>query len=91
VFAVESQLALLGSTASFLVTGPLVDRVLEPLVGTPAWKPLAPLLGAQPGAGMGLLEVMAGLAILAATAVTFGQRRVRRMEADLPDYAAEAA
>jgi MFS family permease len=91
VFAVESQLALLGSTASFLVMGPLVDQVLEPLVGTPAWTPLVPLLGAQPGAGMGLLEVMAGLSILAATAVTFGQRRVRRLEADLPDYAAEAA
>jgi hypothetical protein len=73
VFAVESQLALLGSTTSFLVVGPFVDRVLVPATG--------------PAAAMGLVAVLAGLGILAVTAVLFGLRRVRQLEAELPDYA----
>jgi MFS family permease len=91
VFAVQGQLALLGSTTSFLLIGPLVDRVLEPAVGGPGWAGLAPLLGSADGAGMRLLYVATGLILLAATALTFAQRRLRRLEIELSDYAPRLA
>jgi DHA3 family macrolide efflux protein-like MFS transporter len=86
VFALESQLALLGSTVSFLLIGPLVDRVIQPLVGTPAWLRVAPLVGSGPEAGIGLLLVVTGVLYLAASLLVFSLPSVRHMEAALPDY-----
>jgi MFS transporter, DHA3 family, macrolide efflux protein len=86
VFALDSQLALLGSTASFVLVGPLVDRVVQPLAGGPHWRALAPLLGAGPAAGMGLVLVVTGLLMLGATLLVFSLPAVRHMETGLPDY-----
>ena len=88
VFGLIGQLALLGSTTSFLLTGVLVDRVLQPAVDRPVWQWVAPFVGRGASAGIGLLLVVTGLLILASTALTFSQRAVRHLEADLPDYAA---
>jgi hypothetical protein len=65
-----------------------VDRVLEPALGSPAWRWAAPLVGRAPGAGMGLLLVVTGIVILAATLGVVAWPRVRRLETTLPDYAA---
>ena len=89
VFALESQLALLGSTVSFLLVGPLVDRVIQPLVGGPGWQWAAPLVGNGPAAGIGLLLVVTGVLYLGATALVFSVMAVRRMEAEMADYVAE--
>ena len=86
VFALEAQLALLGSTVSFLLIGPLVDRVIQPWAASPAWASLAPLLGTGSAAGIGLVLVVTGALLLASTLLVFGLRSVRRLEADLPDY-----
>src|SRR5262249_45818686 len=51
-FSVFGQLGFLASTTSFFLVGPLVDRVLEPAV-KPGWA-FTPIVGDQPGAGMGL-------------------------------------
>ena len=88
-FAVGEQLALLGSTASFLIAGPLVDRLLEPAVGTPAWQTFAPLVGSTRGSGIGLLEVVTGIILLVVTGIVFSIPRIRNIEKDLPDYAGE--
>ncbi len=90
VFALVGQLALLGSTTSFVLTGVLVDRVLQPAVGRPVWQWVAPLVGQAPSAGIGLLLIVTGLLIMGSTALTFSQRSVRHLEADLPDYVASA-
>jgi hypothetical protein len=67
--ALSGQLGYLGSTLSFVLVGPLVDRFLEPAVGRAAWWGLlAPILGSSKGAGMGLAIGAAGFLILAATA-----------------------
>jgi MFS family permease len=86
VFAVQGQLALLGSTTSFLLVGPLVDRVLTPFAEGPGWAGLAPWLGTGAGGAMRLLYLVAGVILLAATGVTFARREVRRLEVELPDY-----
>jgi MFS family permease len=91
IFAIIAQLGFIGATASFLLTGPLVDRVLEPAVATPRWQLFAPVVGNQPGAGIGLLLVVVGLIILTSTLAMYILPRIRRLEMTLPDYEAVAA
>jgi MFS family permease len=90
VFSIANQLGYLGATTSFLLVGPLVDRVVEPAVGKSGWASVAPLVGSQQGAGMGLVLVITGLIILALTSITFALPAVRRLEVQLPDYEATA-
>jgi MFS transporter, DHA3 family, macrolide efflux protein len=89
VFALAEQLFLLGSTASFLLTGRLVDGVLTPWASSPAWQPLAPLLGRGPVAAIGLVQLATGAVLLAGGVLTFSLRSIRRLEAGLPDYTAD--
>lgn len=86
VFALYEQLALLASTSSFLLTGILVDRILEPAVGMPGWGVVSGLVGNSPGAGIGLLQVVTGLLILLVTVLMWSWPLIRRMEEQLPDY-----
>jgi MFS family permease len=88
VFALLYQMMYIANPLSLLVTGPLVDRMLEPAVGSATWHVVAPLVGEQPGSGMGLLLFLAGAAILIMTALVYAMPKTRRVEADLPDYAA---
>lgn len=88
VFSVFNQLGFIGATTSFLLVGPLVDRVLEPAV-QPNWF-FTPLVGDQAGAGMGLVLVVVGGVILVMTTVVYGLRAVRHVETDLPDYQGQA-
>lgn len=88
VFAVTGQMFMLMTPFSFLITGVLVDRVLDPAITRPAWDTVAPLVGRGEGAGMGLLLMGTGLLILVATALALAYRPIRRLEADLPDFAA---
>ena len=88
LFAVVAQLGYLGATASFLLAGPLVDRVLQPGVDSAGWRPFAPLVGQGPGAAIGLLLFCTGLLMLLSTSLVYLLPSVRHLEAELPDYAA---
>lgn len=77
VFALVNQLGYLGATLSFLITGPLVDNLLE-------------ARASAPGEGMGLLLVGTGVIILILTLAVYALPAIRRLEAQLPDYAAVA-
>ncbi len=81
-FAALEQFFLVGSTASFLLTGPLVDRVLNP-VSTGTWARHWLMAGSQ--AGISLLLLMTGGLILSSTAIVFGQQPIRNLETILPD------
>jgi MFS family permease len=91
VFALLFQMMYIANPLSLLLTGPLVDRVLEPAVGAPWWKVVAPLVGSHPGSGMGLLISAAGIAIVILTLAVYAWPQTRSVEADLPDYAVHAA
>ena len=86
IFALNDQLSLIGSTMSFLLTGFLVDRVVNPAIGTTAWVFFESLLGNGPGAGIGLVEVITGLIILLTTLLLLSSAEIRDLEARLPDY-----
>jgi hypothetical protein len=91
VFAAMGQIATLTMPLAFLIAGPLTDRVAEPAVRSPGWKAAAWLVGAQAGAGMGLLLVVGGLATAALSLVAYALPALRRLEATLPDHAATPA
>ncbi|MEM8531080.1 MAG: MFS transporter [Chloroflexota bacterium] len=86
VFALLFQMMQLATPLSLLITGPLVDRLLEPAVGSPLWTIVTPIVGEQRGAGMGLLMVIAGCSMFFITLVVYSHPKVRRLENDLPDY-----
>ncbi len=73
--------------AAYLMAGPLVDHVFEPLMaprGALAGS-LGQLIGVGPGRGIGLLFIVMGLGVVAATALASGQASLRHLERDLPD------
>jgi DHA3 family macrolide efflux protein-like MFS transporter len=76
VFATISQLGLLASTTSFLLTGPLIDQVLEPR--------------GQPGAGMASILVVTGVIIIMMTLAVYAIPSIRQLESRLPNYAVTA-
>jgi MFS family permease len=78
IFSIIGQLGYLGATASFLLTGPLVDNILEPRAS-------------NPGEGIGLLLVGTGTAILVLTMIVYALPAIRNLESTLPDYESLAA
>ncbi len=86
VFAAVTQLAMLFSPISYLLAGPLADKVFEPAVGGAGWDVVAPLVGTHAGAGIGLMAVVAGVMVVFTGLVFYAMPSMRRMEATLPDY-----
>ena len=91
VFAAYLQVATLLQPLAFLVAGPLADRVFEPARRQPVWQSVGWLVGDRPGAGMGMLFVVAGALVLALSLAVYAIPAVRRLEADLPGHEAAAA
>jgi len=89
VFAVLDQIAMLLTPLAYLLVGPLADHVFEPAVGQAWWGRVAPLVGA--GAGMGLMYALAGVLTFSLTVLVYAVPAVRRLEAELPGYAAAGA
>jgi MFS family permease len=87
VFALLFQMMYVANPLSLLLTGLLVDQVLTPAVSTPGWAIVAPLVGSRSGSGMGLVLLVAGLLMFAATLAVYAWPRTRRVERELPDYA----
>lgn len=87
VFATLSQISIGLMPLAFVLVGPLADRVFEPAVGSSGWKVVAPLVGDAPGAGMGLMMLIAGSVIFTVTLLVYSRPSVRHLEVNLPDYA----
>ena len=91
IFALLFQMMYIANPLSLLLTGPLVDNVLEPAVDSPGWQVVAPFVGSQPGSGMGLLMLAAGVLMFASTALVYAWPKTRSVERDLPDHSAVKA
>jgi MFS family permease len=87
VFGVTGQIFTLTTPFSFLLTAWLVSNWLEPAVKQEGWANLAPFLGENEGAGMGLLLVITGAIILLTSLGMLAWRGVRELEEKLPSYA----
>lgn len=86
VFSMIWQIMDVTQPISMLLTGPLIDRVLEPAVGTAHWGIFAPLVGSQQGSGMGLLYIISGLLLMGGCLLFYVQPKIRTLETDLPGY-----
>ncbi|HUN09190.1 MAG TPA: MFS transporter [Aggregatilineales bacterium] len=90
VFAAIGQLTMLVTPLSPLLVGPLADNIFEPAAQAATWS-FAPLVGSGAGAGMGLMFGLAGILIAVLAAVCYAFPSVRRMEATIPDWQADAS
>lgn len=86
IFAVTGQIFTISTPFSFLLTAFLVDRILEPAVGTESWQIVAPIVGNSAGSGMGLVFVIIGIIIVGTTILIWLNRNVRSLEVNLPYY-----
>jgi MFS transporter, DHA3 family, macrolide efflux protein len=89
VFAAIQQMSMTLMPLSYLLVGPIADRVAEP-AARPGWM-FESLVGGGTGAGMGLMHVISGM-ILACIALAFYvQPLIRNLETLLPDYTLQVA
>lgn len=69
VLSISYQIAYGLAPISFLVVGPVVDRILEPMMQGDGVAVLVPIFGNTAGSGMGLMISGAGLVIMISTMV----------------------
>lgn len=84
VFAVWQMISLSMAPIALLSTGPLADRVLEPLMRSASTAQnlpgLAALVGAGPGRGVGLMFVLMGVIKIIVSIAGWMNRHVRDVE-----------
>ncbi len=93
VFAVWTVISRVTLLLAFALSGPLADRVFEPLLvaGGPLAATVGRWIGVGPGRGMGLMYIGLGVISLVATGLASLHRGLRRLEEDLPDAIEDAA
>ncbi|OJH40861.1 MFS transporter [Cystobacter ferrugineus] len=92
VFSIRRTGGELVAVAAYLLAGPLVDRVFEPLLaeGGPLARSVGVLLGTGPGRGLGLLFVCLGLLMALISVGGLLWPRLRGLDEELPDVTEEA-
>ncbi len=87
IFSARIVVTQLAATLAMILGGVLADGVFEPLMSGSSGlaRALAPLVGTGPGAGIGLMFVLAGVIGVAAAAAGYFYRPVRDVETLLPD------
>jgi MFS family permease len=93
VFAVRLMLAQISAPLSYLIAGPLCDKVFEPLMaaGGPLSGSIGRIIGSGPGRGIALLLIIMGLLTVVAPICGFLYPRLRLVEDELPDMVGEKA
>jgi MFS family permease len=82
MFALLGLLSQALTPLAYLGVGPLVDSILEPAVGRPGWRVVAPLVGDAAGAGMGLLMLIGGSVVVLVTLACYGRIAVWGVEVE---------
>jgi hypothetical protein len=78
---------------AFLTAGPLADYIFEPLMtegGALSNSLIARIIGVGPGRGIGLLFLICAFGGMITIASAWGNKKVRRIEFDIPDVIVEA-
>lgn len=87
VFAVRRMIAWSSLPLAYLISGPLADRVFEPLLaeGELLANSVGQVIGVGTGRGIGLLFMVLGVITLLATVASYLYLPLRKVEAELPD------
>lgn len=83
VFAAYGQLSAAMAPLSFLITGPVVDKWLEPSMQEGRWLYLRALVGGNAGSGIGLLFTACGVLLAIGGLWTLSSSKVRNIETEL--------
>ncbi len=87
VFSIRRTITLATPLLTYVIAGPLADRVFEPMmaVNGPLAGSLGQVLGTGAGRGIGLLFVCMGLLLALVTAIGCLFPHLRQVEDELPD------
>jgi hypothetical protein len=88
VFAARRMIAWLASPLAMLLAGPAADRFFTPALmpGGVLSETFGPFVGIGPGAGMGLMLVLAGLAEAGIALAAYSLPFIRHAEDLIPDH-----
>ncbi len=84
VFAIRQVSAISAAPIAFLLAGTLADNVFEPAMAE-AGGMASTIFGSGPGRGIGVMFVLAGILVLLTVSVSWKNRRIRDIEAEVPD------
>lgn len=87
VFALQQTLERSLAICAYLLAGPLVDNVLNPLMaeGGIVARSISKIINTGMGQGVTLLLVLLGITNLAVVAIAYREPRLRYLEKELPD------
>lgn len=88
IFSTRRMTATIATPLSFILAGPLADRVFEPLLaenGVLVTTAIGQLWGTGTGRGIGLLFGVVGLGLVLTSILGYAHPRLRRVEIELPD------
>ncbi len=88
IFAIRTMIAQSMMPLAFLVSGPLADRIFEPLMmpeGALGQTFLGRLIGTGPGRGIGLIFIFVCIFLLIESLAVFANPRIRNVEDEIPD------
>ena len=87
VFAIRRTILLATPLLTYLIAGPLADRVFEPMMAVNGLlsRNIGQILGTGPGRGIGLLFITMGLLLVLITTIGSLSPRLRQVEDELPD------
>jgi MFS transporter, DHA3 family, macrolide efflux protein len=91
VFAARRQIAQITSPIAFFISGPLADRVFNPVFSSPTWDTWAWLLGGTNGRGFAMMFIVFGFMTCAWGFAGYLRPAARNVERDIPDAAALTA
>ncbi len=92
VFAIRRMIAWSTVPIAYLLAGPLADNVFKPLLvegGPLADTIVGQVIGVGPSRGIGLMFVILGLLNMLVPLIGYLNQRVRIVEDELPDAAAQ--
>jgi hypothetical protein len=92
VFATASTVVQGIAPLALIITGPLADRVFEPLLSQQGAlaNTVGQVIGAGKGRGIGLMMILMGATVALGAVVGFLYPRLRHIEKELPDAIKEA-
>ncbi|MBN2114428.1 MAG: MFS transporter [Acidimicrobiia bacterium] len=92
VYSLRRMLSQVASPLAIVLTGPLADRVFEPLLaeGGGLARSLGKIVGTGTGRGIAFMFVLAGLGTSLMAAIGWMHPRVRRIEIEIPDQIPDA-
>jgi len=88
VFAIRGMIARSLSPISFLLAGPLADKIFDPLMaegGALATTFVGQILGAGPGRGIGVIFIISCLFLWTESVIAYANPRIRNLEHEIPD------